>query len=46
MVSKTNKPDTLSSSIYEEMRQDILVGRLKAGEMLAPRRACFRNIAA
>jgi DNA-binding GntR family transcriptional regulator len=34
MISKAKKADTLSSSIYEEMRQDILEGRLKTGEKL------------
>jgi GntR family carbon starvation induced transcriptional regulator len=42
MTLKAKKPDTLSSSIYEEMRQDILVGRLKAGEKLTMAAAQLR----
>jgi DNA-binding GntR family transcriptional regulator len=42
MASRAKKTDTLSSSIYEEMRQDILVGRLKAGEKLTMAAAQLR----
>ena len=42
MASRAKKTDTLSSTIYEEMRQDILVGRLKAGEKLTMAAAQLR----